>query len=151
MSKIPLFEKFDLDRQAQITGLLDQPVLARLATSNPKTHQPHVVPLWYLWDGESIWVSGFGSTRKFKDLNANPKCAILVEPDCPKESKLQAILFEGNAEVIQKDRKLIEQKSTQIYLRYLGEEGTKESEPQSWIHDPQNLVVRLKPAHVFAW
>ena len=151
MKKTALFEKFDEDKIRQIIALLDQPVLARLATANPKTRQPHVVPLWYLWDGESVWISGFGNTRKYKDLIANPKCAILVEPVDPKESKLQAVLFEGYADVVKEDREMIEQKSTQIYLRYLGEEGIQDRDPQSWIRDPQNLVVRLTPAKVYAW
>ena len=146
-----IFIKFDPEKREQITALLDQPVLARLATANPKTYQPHVVPLWYRWDGESVWISGFSSTRKFRELIANPKCAILIEPANPKESKIQGILFEGAADIIREDRALVIEKATQIYLRYLGEAGTQETEPQSWIHDPENLVAKLKPTKVFAW
>ena len=151
MSQSTIFNNFDLEKQAQINALLDQPVLARLATANLKTGQPHVVPLWYRWDGEAVWISGFGSTRKFRELIANPKCAILVEPANPKESKIQGILFEGTAEIITDDRAQIVELSTQIYLRYLGDAGTQEAEPQSWIHDPENLVAHLKPDKVFAW
>jgi hypothetical protein len=131
--------------------MLSQPVLARIATANPETGQPHVVPLWYLWDGASIWVSGFRSTRKFRELLENPKCAVLVEPADAKNCKLQAVLFEGTAEVIASPRKLVEEISTRIYLRYLGEEGVKAADPQSWIHDAENIVVRLTPQQVYTW
>lgn len=151
MAKTSIFDKFEPEKRTWIIDLLDQPVLARLATANPETCQPHVVPLWYIWDSENAWVSGFGSTRKFKELIVNPNCAILIEPANPKESKLQAVLLEGQAEVIRDDREIIEQMSTRIYVRYLGEDGAQESEPQSWIHDPENLVVKLKPTRVFAW
>ena len=151
MNNNALFDKFDEEKKEQISTLLDQPVLARLATAHPESLQPHVVPLWYLWDGQAVWISGFGSTRKFKELSLNPKCAILIEPADPNVSKLQAILFEGKSEIIQDDRALIIDISHQIYHRYLGEEGTKETEPQSWIHDPENLVARLRPAKAFAW
>ena len=151
MAKNSLFEKFSPEKREQITKLLDQPVLARLATANPKTYQPHVVPLWYLWDGESVWISGFGSTRKYRELIANPKCAILIEPANPKESKIQGVLFEGQAEICSTDRELVVEISTKIYLSYLGEAGTLETEPQSWIHDSDNLVAKLNPANVYVW
>jgi len=146
-----MFSKLSPEKKTLEEGLLSQPVLARIATANLKTGQPHVVPLWYLWDGASIWISGFRSTRKFRELLANPRCAVLVEPADAKASKIQAVLFEGEAEVITKPRKLVEKMSTRIYLRYLGEEGVKAADPQSWIHDAENLVVRLTPQRVFTW
>jgi nitroimidazol reductase NimA-like FMN-containing flavoprotein (pyridoxamine 5'-phosphate oxidase superfamily) len=146
-----MFSKLSPEKKTLAEGLLSQPVLARIATANLKTGQPHVVPLWYLWDGASIWISGFRSTRKFRELLANPRCAVLVEPADAKASKIQAVLFEGEAEVITKPRKLVEEMSTRIYLRYLGEEGVKAADPQSWIHDAENLVVRLTPQRVFTW
>jgi nitroimidazol reductase NimA-like FMN-containing flavoprotein (pyridoxamine 5'-phosphate oxidase superfamily) len=146
-----MFSKLSPEKKALAEGLLSQPVLARIATANLETGQPHVVPLWYLWDGASIWVSGFRSTRKFRELRANPKCAVLVEPADSKASKIQAVLFEGPADVITSPRELVEEMSTRIYLRYLGEEGVKAADPQSWIHDAENLVVRLTPQRVFTW
>ena len=146
-----LFEKFEPEKRRLIDELLNQSGLARLATANPTTCQPHVVPLWYWWNGESVWVSGFSSTRKFRELMANSNCAILIEPSDLKNSKLQAVLFEGQAEVIRQDRLKIMEISRRIYLRYLGEEGIKDPEPQSWIHDPENMVVQLKPAKIMAW
>jgi hypothetical protein len=145
------FSKLSPEKKAQAEALLSQPVLARIATANPKTNQPHVVPLWYLWDGASIWISGFRSTRKFRELLANPRCAILVEPADPKNSKIQGVLFEGVAEVITSPHHLVEEMSTRIYLRYLGDEGVQAADPQSWIHDPENLVVCLTPQRVYTW
>ena len=145
------FSKLPPEKKSLVEGLLSQPVLARIATANPQTAQPHVVPLWFLWDGASIWVSGFRSTRKFRELMANPLCAVLVEPADPRASKVQGILFEGKAEVITSPRQIVEEMSNRIYLRYLGEEGVKAVDPQSWIHDPENLVVRLTPQQVYTW
>ena len=47
---------------AEIDAFLAEAILARLATANPKTCQPHAVPVWFLWDGESAWISAFTST-----------------------------------------------------------------------------------------
>ncbi len=146
-----MFDKLGPEKKTLIEQLLALPVLARLATANPKTGQPHLVPLWYLWDGECLWVSGFANTRKFNELLRNPRCAVLVEPAAAGDNQLQAVLLEGEAEVIAEPRQLVEEISTRIYLRYLGPEGVQAADPQSWIHDPLNRAVKLTPRQVYAW
>jgi general stress protein 26 len=134
----------------QIEETLNEVVLARLATANSKTCQPHVVPVWYLWDGENIYISAFTSTRKVKDLQGNRKCSILIEPTSG-EGKLQAVLLEGVCELISEPRQLVEEISLRIYTRYLGAEGVLADEPQSWSKDPENLIIKLKPNRIASW
>jgi pyridoxamine 5'-phosphate oxidase family protein len=56
--------------------------LAHLATVG-STGAPHVVPLGFRLaeDGSAIEVSGrgFGKTKKYRDMKANPKVAIVVD------------------------------------------------------------------------
>ena len=137
------------EKQALVDALLAEPVLARLATANPANLQPHVVPVWFLWDGQSIWISAFNSTRKVKDLLRNPRCAVLIEPKTPE--KLQAVLFEGPAEVVTEPRSLVKEMSLRIYTRYMGPEGVLEAKPQSWCIDPENTVIKLTPEQTFTW
>jgi nitroimidazol reductase NimA-like FMN-containing flavoprotein (pyridoxamine 5'-phosphate oxidase superfamily) len=134
----------------EMSALLSQPVLARLATSNPLTGQPHVVPVWFGWDGEAIWISAFASTRKIKDLLRNARCAVLIEPK-ESDAKPQAILFEGAVEVISEPLELIAAKSLWIYQRYLGPEGVLAPDPQSWSRDPENRIIKLVPERLYAW
>ena len=140
---------FPTDKKELIEALLAQPALARLGTANPKTMQPHVVPVWFLWDGEYIWISAFSSTRKFKDLAKNPHCAVLI--DLEEAAGIQSVLFEGPAELIEQPRELVCAMSLRIYTRYMGEEGVKAAEPQSWAVNPENRLVRLAPAKIYTW
>ena len=140
---------FPADKKDLIETLLAQPVLAHLGTANPKTNQPHVVPVWFLWDGQHIWISAFSSTRKFKDLTRNPLCAVLIEPE--KSGSLQAVLFEGPAELIDQPPGLVSEMSLRIYTRYMGNEGAQAAEPQSWAVDPENRLVKLIPSHIYTW
>jgi nitroimidazol reductase NimA-like FMN-containing flavoprotein (pyridoxamine 5'-phosphate oxidase superfamily) len=138
------------EKQSKIDALLGEPLLARLATSNAKTNQPHVVPVWFLWDGESIWISGFSSTRKIRELMGNPRCAVLVEP--PPDSKgMQAVLLEGKAELIREPREFVAEMALRIYTHYLGPEGVLAADPQSWAHDPESLLVKLTPEKTYTW
>ena len=139
------------DKQSQIDELLAQPVLARLATADAATGQPHVVPLWFLWDGEALWISSFSGTRKIKELLANPRAAVLIEPDAAHPSPLQAVLFKGPVEIIREPRDFIARQAIAIYTRYMGAEGVQAAEPQSWAHDPAGLLLRLLPEKVIAW
>lgn len=140
----------DPDKQAQIEELLAQPVLARIATANPDTGQPHVVPVWFWWDGQVVWISAFDSTRKIRDLRRNPRIAVLIEPPVPTGKPVEAVLFEGRAELI-KDPATVGRISTVIYTRYMGEEGVKAADPQSWIVDPENTIIRLAPEKTYTW
>ena len=141
--------EFLADKKELIETLLAQPVLARLATANPKTGQPHVVPVWFLWDGQAIWISAFSSTRKVRDLVQNPRCAVLIEPEKP--DKLQGVLLEGPVESIRQPPELVCDTSIRIYTRYMGYEGARAAEPQSWAVDPENHLLKLTPSHIAAW
>jgi hypothetical protein len=33
----------------------------------------------------------------------------------------------------------------------MGEAGVLEAEPQSWIYDPENVIVKLTPERLRAW
>ena len=133
----------------KVKELLSKPLLARMATCNPETLQPHVVPVWYEWDGENFWIHTFRATRKIRELQANPKISVVVDTDTRGEPA-QAVIMEGQIELIL-DPEVIVPRANSIYIRYLGEDGTKEREPQSWIHDPDSALLKLTPERVFTW
>ena len=143
-------EATKIDRKDLIEGVLAEAVLARLATSNPKNMQPHVVPVWFEWDGEHVWISSFVSTRKIRELKINPRGAVLIESK-QEGSKLQAVLLEGPVELVTQPRPLVSEIASRIYIRYLGPEGVKEAEPQSWLNDPENLLIKLTPDRIISW
>ncbi len=138
------------DRRTLIESVLAEPVLARLATTNPKTMQPHVVPVWFMWDGQCVWISSFVSTRKIRELQVNPRGAALIESK-QEGSKLQAVLLEGTVELVTQPREQVKEIASRIYIRYLGEAGLNDPEPQSWLSDPENLLVKLTPTRIISW
>ena len=134
----------------EVQSLLDQPVLARIATAQLTTGQPHVVPVWFAWDGKSLWISSFSNTRKVRELYDNPLCSVLIEPSSD-ENKLQAVLMEGKAEIIVEPENFLVEMATRIYARYLGPDGVLAPDPQSWMHDPLHLIIKLTPMKVYSW
>jgi general stress protein 26 len=145
-----MIDESKTDRKTLIEAVLTEPVLARLATTNPKTLQPHVVPVWFEWDGENVWISSFVSTRKIRDLRINPRGAVLIESKL-EGGKLQAVLLEGAVELVTQPRQTVSEIASRIYLRYLGPDGIMEAEPQSWLNDPENLLIKLTPERIMSW
>jgi PPOX class probable F420-dependent enzyme len=133
-----------------INTFLDQAILAHLATAAPETVQPHVVPVWFLWDGEVVWISSFKNTRKVRELRRNARCAIVIDTE-GNGFGVSAVLFEGEAELLTEPRAFVQEMATRIYTRYLGPDGVQAYDPQSWIHDPDNLIIRLKPGKTHTW
>jgi PPOX class probable F420-dependent enzyme len=134
--------------QPWVQELLAQPVLARLGTSNPHNNQPHVTPVWFVWDGEALLISAFISTRKVREAQRNPHISVLIDTGNPGETT-QGVLFEGSTEIIS-DPQRVQSLAAQIYLRYAGPDGLN-ADMRSWVSDPENRILRLKPEKVYAW
>lgn len=129
---------------------LNEVIVGRLATVDPRTQQPHLTIVWYLWDGESAWISAFISTRKVKELVRNPRAALLVDHSNEGETAW-AYLLEGPVELAAGPGEEFERRVTEVYQRYLGVEGVLADQPQSWIKDEENRLVRLKPEKIYKW
>ncbi len=140
--------------QSQLDAFLSRPLIARLATAapskdDPSLFQPHNTPVWFLWDGTSVYISGFTSTRKIKEVRRNPYIAVLIDVADAIDG-ISAVLMEGCCEWIQKPE-FVAQMSLRIYTRYMGEDGAQAPEPQSWLTDPENSIVKLTPARIYTW
>ena len=128
-----------------VKDFLAEPILARLGTANPKSAQPHVTPVWFLWDGESLYISAFISTRKAREATANPLISVLIDQDKP----TRAVILEGKAEVLS-DQAQVAPLAEAIYARYVGAEGVKEQTYQSWVFDAENRIIKLTPSRAYA-
>ncbi len=130
---------------AWVQELLAKPVLARLGTANPGNAQPHVTPVWFEWEAGCLYISVFVSTRKGKEVTANPRISVLIDLENP----TRALLLEGVAEVLT-DADEVRQRSESIYARYVGAEF-KQDPYQAWANDPENRIIRLRPSKVYQW
>jgi PPOX class probable F420-dependent enzyme len=133
----------------QAEEFLTRKLLGRLATASTDG-QPHVVPVWFLWEDGAAWISSYRSTRKVIDLERNPKCALVVDVEDP-VGGLTAVMLEGRAELVSTPSDSVKERIEQIYTKYLGPEGVLEKDPQEWLNSPENVLVKLTPTRVKAW
>jgi general stress protein 26 len=132
--------------QDWVKDLLGQPLLARLGTANAVTAKPHVTPVWFAWDGEHLYISTFISTRKAREASTNPHISVLIDSSEP----TRAVLLEGEAEILIEAGE-VARLAEWIYTRYVGEKDVKGDPYQSWVRDPENRIIKLRPEHAYAW
>lgn len=137
----------------ELDAYLAHPFLARLATAVPIKEapdhtQPHVTPVWFAWDGSSLYISAFTSTRKVREVRRNPYISVLIDQSEAVEG-VTAVLMEGKSEWIN-EPVFVQAMSRQIYTHYMGP-GVNAPDPQSWIVDPENSIIKLTPRKIYTW
>jgi nitroimidazol reductase NimA-like FMN-containing flavoprotein (pyridoxamine 5'-phosphate oxidase superfamily) len=105
----------------EIEEFLSTPKVARIATI--QDGKPHVVPVWYYYDGTNILVSTTKEARKAKNIQTNPNVSITIDDV---EGKLEdisflnakAVIIEGRGEL--KDDDINNSFAKKMYERYVG-------------------------------
>lgn len=91
---------------AELTYLLGERHLGRLATAD-STATPHVVPVGWSYNADlgTIDISGhnFASTRKYRNVRANPQAAFVVDDVLP-PFRPRCVLVQGPAQALDPER-----------------------------------------------
>ncbi|HEU5085582.1 MAG TPA: pyridoxamine 5'-phosphate oxidase family protein, partial [Acidimicrobiales bacterium] len=40
---------------------------------------PHVAPLWFVWDGEALWLNSLVRSQRWTDLQRDPRVSVVVD------------------------------------------------------------------------
>lgn len=132
----------------EIDQRLNHQVLARIATSDA-SGEPHVVPVWFDWDGKSLWLESSPTARKARNLQENKRCMVSVD-GTQGGLRFWAILLKGEAELITEPVEKTREVVTRIYTKYLGEEGILAPQPQGMIA-ADHVIVKLTPTRIMTW
>src|SRR5215472_264920 len=63
---------------AEVDEFLATERTCRVATAS-KDGRPHVAPLWFVWDGKSLWLSSVVRSQRWTDLMRDPRVAVVVD------------------------------------------------------------------------
>lgn len=115
----------------------------KLATVRPDG-SPHVVPIWFVLDGEDVVFTTWHTTVKAENLRQNPRASLCVDEEAP---PFAFVSIEGQVEVQEQADDLLTW-TTRIARRYMGPElaeayGRRNAEPGE-------LLVRLRPEKTIA-
>jgi hypothetical protein len=63
---------------AEVDQFLATERTCRVATAGADG-RPHVAPLWFVWDGASLWLSSLVRSQRWTDLMRDPRVAVIVD------------------------------------------------------------------------
>jgi PPOX class probable F420-dependent enzyme len=142
----------------EIDSFLQQKLVARLTSIRPDGY-PHTTPLWYVWDGESLWYelgAGARPRQHIRNLRRNPKLCVTIDRDARPEHggvfDAQGVVMRGTVE-LSTDEALQEEVMRKVLKKYVGDEGERYLEVLLEDGKPgkNRVIAKIKPEHIFAW
>jgi len=61
----------------ELNAFLGEERVCRIATTS--ANGPHVTPLWFVWDDESVWLYSLTRSQRWADVRRNPGVCVLVD------------------------------------------------------------------------
>jgi PPOX class probable F420-dependent enzyme len=137
--------------EKEIQDFLSSPRIARLATI--QNGKPHLVPVWYFYDGKNIIISTPKGAKKIKNLQSNPNVSIIIDivdgkvEDVSYATKAKAVIIEGIAELRDDiDNSFVKR----TYERYIGKKALNDPLVQFSVNLPRYMIV-IKPTRIISW
>ena len=99
--------------------LLDQvPGLTGVVGTNGPDGVPHLVPVWYRWDGRRVHIWTLGSRIWVENLRRDARVGFSVQEE---PFPRRAVVIKGRAEVVSGDDPEIDEEILRITRRYVDE------------------------------
>ena len=129
---------------ARIGRLLDAEPVIWLSTVRPDG-TPHLVPIWFSWDGERVLIASKPHAKKVANLRSNPRVMLaLGEPD----EDFDVGLLEGIAEILDAPAAaVLPIDHLRKYRDQMAEIGLS---PEEFLAT-YSLVIRVRPTRFLPW
>lgn len=88
------------ERDAHIDKRLRAELMMWLSTVRPDG-RPHLVPVWFLWDGETILIFSQPNQQKLRNLQHNPNVVVALDTAGQGDD---VVMIEGKAELLHDPR-----------------------------------------------
>ena len=136
---------------AQLSDVLVQELLtgryvASFATYN-QNGSIHVVAVWYYFEGSCVYVATASNTRKAQNLQANPKCTLMIDSRDPAASRGVSIV--GEARIVTGET--AQQLNEKIHRKYLSDAAIADQRVGPVFAAWDNVAIQITPASVVAW
>ncbi len=131
-----------------LADFLVEPNLARVATID-EAGEPHVVPAWFWWDGESFWVGAQAGDRKVANVRRSGRAGIEIDGDIRRK---RGIFARGRAWVIDGDdgrREYVRITAEQV-RRYQPDRPPHET-AERYARSGRPVVIVITPERLISW
>ncbi|MEO9277138.1 MAG: pyridoxamine 5'-phosphate oxidase family protein [Nitrososphaera sp.] len=128
-----------------MSKFLNSQKILRLATID-KTGNPHIVPVWYLYQNDKIYIGTNTKTQKAKNIKKNPKVAYCVDVGI-NSPDIIGVMGVGRAKLIVEKTK-VKSIAKKILRRYFSSLQNKSA--QQLLSDT-DCIIEITPKKVINW
>lgn len=107
--------------------------------------RPHVVPIWFDLDGDTLVFTTGGESLKYKNMKRDPRVSITIDDQTPPYSY---VMIEGTVSFSEDPEELLYW-ATRIGGRYMGEDQAEAYGKRN--STPGEIIVRIIPSKVSAY
>jgi PPOX class probable F420-dependent enzyme len=131
-------------KDAHISERLQAEPIIWLSTTRPDS-RPHLVPVWFLWDGQTFLIFSKPDNQKIRNVRHNPSVMLALEAA---NQGSDVVLIEGEATL------LTEPASTAMSPEYLAKYAAFIAQMQ-WTPEGMaatySQAIRVQPTRFLAW
>jgi PPOX class probable F420-dependent enzyme len=136
---------------AELRVFLAEQKVVTCATIGPNG-RPHLMPLWYVTDGETIRAWTFAKSQKAKNLERDPHATLQLETGVD-YSALRGVMFECDVELVH-DTEKVTDLGLDIFMRYgPGTEGEIDAGTREMVlkQAEKRVGMIFRPTRTVTW
>ncbi|MYW68635.1 pyridoxamine 5'-phosphate oxidase family protein [Streptomyces sp. SID8379] len=109
---------------------------------------PHVSPLWFWWDGTSLWLYSLDRSRRWADLRADGRVAVVVDAG-EEYGELRGVELSGRIEFVGESPRTGEPcpELDPVEVKFF----EKNFGLTTMVHDGRHAWARLTPEKIASW
>lgn len=131
----------------ELDAFLAEQRTCRFATSGPDG--PHVAPVWFVWDGQALWVYSLTRSQRWANVSRDPRVAVVVDAG-HHYHELHGVEIEGQAVMVgpvprtgDEDAPELAEPERRMAAKYF-------DAPQM-THDGRHAWLRITPLKLVSW
>ncbi len=137
---------------AEVAAFLAEEWTVTCATLGPNG-RPHLMPLWYVTDGQDVLAWTFAKSQKARNLERVPRATLQVEAGRA-YPELRGVMLECDVEIV-RDVEAVTAIGAAVAVKYLGIPGATAESPEVRAHAglqaPKRVGLRFHPTRVASW
>ena len=134
--------------EAEVRDFLDRQKIVSVATTGPRG-RPHLVPLWYVRDGDELRSWTYAASQKAKNLERDPRATLQVEEGVQYE-ELRGVMMECDVE-LDRDLARVAEYGLALFTRYGADPPPPEVHEMVAKQAQKRVGLRFVPTRTVSW